>query len=100
MAKPTEAQANKAQEMSDLVEIFNKPLEEYSDDELVEYITKIRHLRKVNITTKRKTKSPLDLLLAKLTPENARKVLESIQEKKKKEKEKEKESDAEGDTSE
>lgn len=71
-------EAQKIQEITDLVAIFDRPLEEYTTEELADYVTQIRHLRKVNITTKKKQKSPLDMLLKKLSPEQARKILEQL----------------------
>ncbi len=75
---PEERQEQKAQNLKDLVAIFEKPLEEYTQEELVKFVTKIRQMRQVDIKTKRKKVNPLDALLKKLDPKTARHVLQQL----------------------
>jgi len=65
----------------DLLEIFTKPIDEMeSIEEIQETLAKLRKLRsKVRISTKKKTE--LDMILEKLTPEQARKALETLEPK-------------------
>ena len=70
-------EGSEASEASDLFEIFLKPVEELSDDELRETIERLRSLRKVRINTK-KGKTVLDQILEQLSPENAQKVLQHM----------------------
>ena len=87
-----EQKMSEASEASDLFEIFLKPVEELSDEELRETIERLRSLRKVRINTK-KGKTVLDQILEQLSPENAQKVLQHMKlgEGKKTEEEKEEE---------
>jgi len=62
----------------DLLQIFTKPIDEMSDEELHTTLASLRGLRsKVRISTKKKTE--LDMILEKLTPEQARKALETLE---------------------
>lgn len=63
----------------DLLQIFTKPIDEMeSIEEIQETLSKLRKLRsKVRISTKKKTE--LDMILEKLTPEQARKALETLE---------------------
>lgn len=67
----------------DLLEIFTKPIDEMDDDELTQTLEDLRKLRgKVRISTKKKTE--LDMILERLTPDQARVALESLEPKGKK----------------
>ena len=61
----------------DLYEILTKSVLEMSDEELLEAMGAIREQRKVRIAAT-KAKSGLDLLLGKLTPANARAILQQL----------------------
>ena len=78
MTEPKE----KEKDPEDLLEIFTKPIDEMeSIEEIQETLAKLRKLRsKVRISTKKKTE--LDMILEKLTPEQARKALETLEPKK------------------
>ena len=77
-------------EPDDLIELFTKPTDEMDIDECRAAYEKLRKLRQVRIASAKKT-NELDTLLSKLTPDNARKFLETIaaQEKKKEDKKEE-----------
>jgi hypothetical protein len=70
-------EASEASEPTDLFEIFLKPVDDMTDVELVDTISRLRSLRKVRINTK-KGKSVLDQILEQLSPENAQKVLQHL----------------------
>jgi hypothetical protein len=66
----------------DLYEILTKPVLEMSDEELEKSIAVLREQRKVKISST-KGKTGLDLLLGKLTPQNARAILAQLEGEKK-----------------
>lgn len=72
-------------EPEDLIELFTKPTDEMDIDECRAAYEKLRRLRQVRIASAKQV-NPLDTLLSKLTPDTARKFLESIEEQKKEEK--------------
>jgi len=64
----------------DLLEIFTKPIDEMDLPELELKLQELRKLRStVRISTKKKTE--LDMILERLTPEQARKALETLEPK-------------------
>lgn len=63
----------------DILSIFERPLSEMSDEEISASINAIRNLRKTKPAAMTKVKSPLDLMLTKLTPQNARIILEKLE---------------------
>lgn len=69
-----EASVAEEQKNMDLYEILTKPVAEMSDDELLAAVGTIREQRKIKISSS-KQKSALDLLLGRITPENARILL-------------------------
>ena len=81
----TEVKKEEEKEPEDLIELFTKPTDDMDIDECRAAYDKLRKLRQVRIASAKKT-NELDTLLSKLTPDNARKFLETI-EKQKKEKE-------------
>ena len=68
----------------DLLEIFTKPIDDMELPELQEKLKQLRKLRTVKISTIKK-KTELDMILERLTPELARKALESLEPKETKE---------------
>lgn len=74
-------------EPEDLIELFTKPTDEMDIDECRAAYEKLRKLRQVRISSAKKI-NPLDNLLSKLTPDTARKFLETMGDQKKKEEEK------------
>ena len=78
MTNPKELEPEKDPE--DLLEIFTKPIDEMDLPELEIKLQELRKLRtKVRISTKKKTE--LDMILERLTPEQARKALETLEPK-------------------
>jgi len=64
----------------DLLQIFTRPIDEMTDDELIKTLEDLRKLKgKVRISTKKKTE--LDMILERLTPEQARLALEKLEPK-------------------
>ena len=64
----------------DLLEIFTRPIDEMDDTELDACLQDLRKLRsKVKVSTKKKTE--LDMILEKLTPDQARLALEKLEPK-------------------
>lgn len=82
--------SEKEKEIIDLLTVITKPLEECSDEELEQYLIRIRDLRKVRIT-KKKIKSKLDLVLDNLNIDQARILLAKIKEEESKEEKREEE---------
>ncbi len=71
-------------EPEDLIELFTKPTDDMDIDECRAAYEKLRRLRQVRISSAKKV-NPLDTLLSKLTPDTARKFLETMGDQKKKE---------------
>lgn len=88
MNSPDDKKEEEEKEPEDLIELFTKPTDEMDIDECRAAYEKLRRLRQVRIASAKKV-NPLDNLLSKLTPDTARKFLETIEEQKKKEEKKE-----------
>ena len=85
-----EKEKEEEKEPEDLIELFTKPTDEMDIDECRTAYEKLRRLRQVRISSAKHV-NPLDTLLSKLTPDTARKFLETMGDQKKKEKEQEEE---------
>jgi hypothetical protein len=75
-----QAAVEEEQQQMDLYEILTKPVADMSDDELLAAVGTIREQRKIKISSS-KQKSALDLLLGRISPENARILLAQMKAK-------------------
>ena len=65
----------------DLFEIFERPVEEMSDDEIDQVYTVLQKLRRKK-TKRTKSSTQLDILLKKLTPDMAQAILAQLNKQK------------------
>lgn len=76
--EPEDPNVGLTEPKDDLISIFTKPITEATTEELHAMLTKLQGFRKIKIGVSKK-KSPLDLVLDKLTPENARALLQQLE---------------------
>lgn len=79
-----EAQEEKEKrETEDLIQLFTTPVEELSDEELNDALTRMAEMRKTRIAVKKKQDYIVDVFLPKLSTKQAEQILKKLEEKKK-----------------
>lgn len=81
MATEPTTKENNEDGVKDLFEIFTEPLSEMTEDQLIAALASLREVRKIKVAQHRQAKSTLDLVLSSLSVDDAKQILQKIDQK-------------------